>query len=126
MPDPNTFSALGWLFVALVGLVVGVNQIDDFFKRRRGSPANEELGLTAESLAQRIADLEQQRVDELKTGSERRQKIYAELKSQREDMLKLVDKIYDRIDRNEKENATTLRNLPNEIIATLRNTGVIK
>lgn len=75
MPDPSTFSALGWLFVALVGLVVGWNQIDDFLTRRRGNPPNEELKGDANVLLQRVAALE----NEAKEAMTRRRAMHAKV-----------------------------------------------
>lgn len=34
MPDPQTWSSIGWILGALVGLLVSINTVDDFFKRR--------------------------------------------------------------------------------------------
>lgn len=79
-----------------------------------------------EAIERRVTAAEEQRDKDLLIGSERRAKIYAELKSQREDMNKMVEKLYGRIDENQKLTARELRELPNELIATLRNTNVIK
>lgn len=75
-----------------------------------------------EAIEKRVSESEQQREHDLQTGSDRRAKIYAELKSQREDMLKLVDKIYERMDDNSRNTTETLRKLPSEIIELLRKT----
>lgn len=79
-----------------------------------------------EAIERRVTASEEQREADLQMGSERRAKIYAELKSQRDDMLKLVERIYTRIEENRNLTARELRDLPGEIIATLRNTGAIK
>lgn len=112
-PEIGTWVLIAILIINGLGAVGGLVAI--FATRRE-----------VEAIEKRVTASEEQRDLDMQIGSERRAKIYAELKSQREDMNQMVEKIYDRIDHNEKTNAQTLRNLPNEIIATLRNTGVIK
>lgn len=97
MPDPNTFSALGWLFVALVGLVVGVNQIDDFFKRRKGSPGNEELKGGADVIAQRVAVLESDARESMNRRRAMHDKIDLAEKRLREEVRKDTADLYDKI-----------------------------
>lgn len=79
-----------------------------------------------EAIERRVSASEVQREQDMQIGSDRRAKIYAELRSQREDFQLEIKQVYDRIERTEKTFHEALRHLPNEIIATLRNTGVIK
>lgn len=126
MPDPNSYASIGWVVVSLGALMLIVERGVALFKHFGSSPPAGELAITNAQLAERLAQLEEQRELDLRTGSERRQKIYAELKSQREDFQRETKAIYERIERTEKTFHEAIRHLPNEIIATLRNTGVIK
>lgn len=112
-PEIGTWVLIAILIINGLGAVGGLVAI--FATRRE-----------VEAIEKRVTAAEEQRDQDLLIGSERRAKIYAELKSQREDMLKLVDKIYDRIDENQKATSDSLHKMPNEIITTLRHTGVIK
>jgi predicted Holliday junction resolvase-like endonuclease len=112
-PQIGTWVLIAILIINGLGAVGGLVAI--FATRRE-----------VEAIEKRVTASEVQREEDLQIGSDRRAKIYAELKSQREDMNKMVEKIYDRIDENQKASSREMRNLPGEIIATLRNTNVIK
>jgi len=112
-PEVGTWVIVAILIVNGLGAVGGVFA---FFATRR----------EVEALERRMNAAEEQRVTDQETGSERRAKIYGELRSQREDFQEEIKTVYDRIERTEKSFNDAIRHLPNEIIATLRNTGVIK
>lgn len=109
----GTWVLIGILIVNGLGAVGGLVAI--FATRRE-----------VEAVERRITIAEEQRNLDLQNGSERRAKIYAELKAQRDDWQTVVQKLYERIERTEKLFNEAVRHLPAEIIATLRNTGVIK
>jgi hypothetical protein len=44
MPDPTSYSAIGWVLIAIVSLVVAINQVDDFLKRRNGKESDRTVG----------------------------------------------------------------------------------
>lgn len=112
-PQIGTWVLIAILIINGLGAVGGLVAI--FATRRE-----------VEAIEKRVTASEEQREEDRQIGSERRAKIYAELKSQREDMNKMVEKIYDRIDENQKATTREMHSLPGEIIATLRNTNVIK
>ena len=58
LPEPSSYSAIGWLVVAGAGLFTAINQADDFFARRRSKPPTGELQLTTDGLCARLAGLE--------------------------------------------------------------------
>lgn len=137
LPAPDSFQGIGWMIVSLTALVVIVERGMALWAHFKPTPPTGELQITTSQLAERIADLEKQRVDDLRIGSDRRAKIYAELKTQRDDFqleiksqradfLKEIKDVYQTIDKDRATVNAALRDLPNEIIATLRNTGVIK
>lgn len=126
LPPPESFEAIGWTAVALSGVVLMVERGMAMARHFKSTPPTAELALTHAHLAKRLGDLEAQREEDLRTGSERRKQIYAELKSQREDFQGELKSVYSRIERNEREQNEVLRRLPDQIVALLKNTGVIK
>jgi len=126
LPDPSAYASIGWLIVSLGALALVLNQGFGFVRSLRGEPPAEQLKLIAESLKERVDDLEKQREADLKNASDRRQLIYAEFRTQRMDFLKEIKDVYVRIDKDRNSVNEALRELPGELIATLRNTGVIK
>src|SRR5258706_16420212 len=73
---PDSYAAIGWLVVGLASLCVAINQIDDFFERRKtkpGFPPVEQLENSQKALAQRVDGLEAGLADgrrEVKEGRE--------------------------------------------------------
>ena len=124
--DPNAYQSVGWILVGIFALAGGVNQIHALVLRWRGEPSSESLYAEARAIGRRVEELEKQRKQDLDNASERRRLIYAEFKSQRGDFLNEIKDLYARIDSDRKHVEEVLRHLPNELIATLRNTGVIK
>lgn len=43
MPDPNSYSSIGWLLVAVVALITGVNQVLKLVDRVKDKPAPSDL-----------------------------------------------------------------------------------
>lgn len=126
LPDPSAYASIGWLMVALGALALVLNQGFGFVRSVRGAPPAEQLQLIADALEKRIQQLEKQRETDLVQASTRRQLIYQEFKDQRTDFLKEIKDVYTQIDKDRTAVNEALRELPNELIATLRNTGVIK
>ncbi len=126
MPDPSSYQAIGWLVVGLGAVMLALNQGVNLVRGFRGEPPAEQLKIIAEALARRVDDLEEQRAKDLQHASERRQMIYAEFKRQHERFLGEIKDVYRVIEQDKKELNSVLRNLPNEVIATLRHTNVIK
>jgi hypothetical protein len=59
---PGSYESIGWLVVGLAALCVAINQIDDFFERRKpkpGFPPAEQLDNSQQALAQRVDKLEE-------------------------------------------------------------------
>lgn len=126
LPAPDSFEGIGWMIVAVSALVVMVERGMALWSHFKPSPPAGELSLVASQLAQRIEDLEEQRLADLNIASERRQKIYAELARQRAEWQGEIKDVYRRIEKESDKVTLALHNLPNEIIVTLKNTGVIK
>lgn len=126
LPAPDSFQGIGWMIVAVSALVVLVERGMALYAHFRPTPPPGELHLTSAQLAKRISDLEVLREKDQQKASDRRQLIYDEFKKQRDDFLQEIKDVYAQIDKERALVNTALRDLPNEIIATLRNTGVIK
>jgi hypothetical protein len=132
MLPPTSYEAIGWLVVGLASLCVAVNQIDDFFERRKpqlGFPPVEQLENSQLALTGRIEKLEDAISD-----------IRREMKEDREAQLKSasirVAGLYRKIDEVRAELSGNLetvrqeltesqRTLPNEIVTLLKNTNAI-
>jgi hypothetical protein len=126
MPDPQSYQAIGWLVVGLGAVILALNQGVNLIRGFRGEPPAEQLKLIAEALARRVDELEIQRGKDLQYASDRRQLIYQEFKTQRAEFLREIKDVYKLIEQDKKDLNLVLRNLPNEVIATLRHTNVIK
>jgi hypothetical protein len=119
--NPTSFESLGWLIVGLASLATAINQIDDFFERRKtkpGFPPAEQLENSQEALAARVEKLE------LAVGDIRR-----EMKADREELARTASiraaGIYKKIDEVRAEFSASQRSLPNEIVTLLKNTNAI-
>jgi hypothetical protein len=110
MTDLVSINIAAWLACAafLTGLVNGALKLTD---RIKGIPPNAELGGEVKSLTQRIVELERIAIE----GVERRRKIYEQIEKNREATEHRFQTIEQR-----------LTDLPDRIIATLRNTGALK
>lgn len=132
LPAPTSFQSLGWIVAVLGGLALILNQGWAFISNVRGprpvppQPPNGELELQGQQLEMRVAELERNREEDRKVSSERRKAIYDQMNTDRATFMAEVKDIYERIERHETQMHQTVRQLPHEIIATLRNTGVIK
>lgn len=121
MPLPGSYEAIGWLVVGLASLCVAVNQIDDFFERRKpraGFPPVEQLENAHIILVQRVDRLEDA-LGELRREMKQDRAAQAQAASER------VRGIHQRIDDVRAELAANQRSLPNEIVALLKNTNAI-
>lgn len=128
LPDPSSYQAIGWILAGLVGLIVSINQIDDFIKRRQGAPPNEELKGTADVLNQRVAHLEK----EAQEAMERRRKMHERIDgvqtAVREEIKNDIGDVYQKIDDTRRELATEItevrkemaRMIP-EVVAVIKN-----
>ena len=132
MLPPTSYEAIGWLVVGLASLCVAVNQIDDFFERRKpraGFPPVEQLENSHHALADRVENLEDAISD-----------IRREMKEDREAQTKSasirIAGLYKKIDEVRAELSSNLesvrheltesqRTLPNEIVTLLKNTNAI-
>jgi chromosome segregation ATPase len=132
MLPPTTYESIGWLVVALASLCVAVNQIDDFFERRKspvGHPPVEQLDSAQQALTERVENLEDDLSDlrhEMKTDRE------AQLKSasiRAAGIYKKIDEVRTELSANletvRQELTENQRSLPNEIVTLLKNTNAI-
>jgi hypothetical protein len=119
--EPTSYEAIGWLVVGLASLCVAVNQIDDFFERRKprqGFPPVEQLESSRVALAERVKSLEEAMAE-----------IRREMREDREAQVRSASAraagIYKKIDEVRAELSESQRSLPNEIVTLLKNTNAI-
>ncbi len=132
MPTPDSYQAIGWLVVGLASLCVAINQIDDFFERRKpkaGFPPVEQLENSQEALSQRVDKLEEAMADirremkedreaEAKSASARTAGIYRKIDEVRAELSANLETVRHELTENQ-------RSLPNEIVTLLKNTNAI-
>jgi hypothetical protein len=132
MFPPNSYQAIGWLVVALASLCVAINQVDDFFERRKprvGFPPVEQLENSQQALAERVQNLERALADirhELKEDREAQSRT-ASIRAA--GIYKKIDDVRAQLSANletvRQELADNQRHLPNEIVTLLKNTNAI-
>jgi hypothetical protein len=132
MFPPDSYQAIGWLVVGLASLCVAVNQIDDFFERRKprqGFPPVEQLENSQHALAERVENLEE-------AISDIRREMKEDYEAQAKSASIRVAGLYKRMDEVRSELSANLervrqdltesqRSLPNEIVTLLKNTNAI-
>jgi hypothetical protein len=132
MLPPNSYEAIGWLVVGLASLCVAVNQIDDFFERRKprvGFPPVEQLENSQNALTERVENLEddlsdlryemkEDREAQLKSASIRAAGLYKKIDEVRAELSANLETV-------RQELAANQRALPNEIVTLLKNTNAI-
>lgn len=130
--SPTSYEAIGWLVVGLASLCVAINQIDDFFERRKprpGFPPVEQLENSQHALTDRVEHLEddisdlrhemkEDRETQTKSASIRAAGIYKKIDEVRAELSANLETV-------RQELAANQRSLPNEIVALLKNTNAI-
>lgn len=132
MIPPNSYEAIGWLVVGLASLCVAVNQIDDFFERRKpraGFPPVEQLESSQNALTERVANLEDDLSDLRREMKEDRESQAKSASIRAAGLYKKIDEVRAELSANletaRKELAENQRSLPNEIVTLLKNTNAI-
>jgi len=59
LPEPASYTAIGWLVLSLAAIATAANQVDDFWARKKGKPPAGELHVAAAGLSQRVTKLEE-------------------------------------------------------------------
>jgi hypothetical protein len=132
MFPPTTFASIGWLVVGLASLCVAINQIDDFFERRKprpGFPPVEQLENSHNALRQRVEKLEdalvelrlemkQDREAQDRSASARAAGYYRKIDEVRAELTSNFEAVRRELTENQ-------RTLPNEIVTLLKNTNAI-
>jgi|GEM_PF-3954940 len=132
IPYPGSYESIGWLVVGLASLCVAINQIDDFFERRKpkvGFPPVEQLESSHEALARRVEKLEESlgeirremkedRLQQHESATVRAAGIYRKIEDVRSELTMNLEKVRAELSANQ-------RSLPNEIVALLKNTNAI-
>jgi hypothetical protein len=132
MLPPNSFESIGWLVVGLAALCVAINQIDDFFDRRKprvGFPPVEQLENSQQTLARRVEKLEDElaavrremkedRESQTRSASVRAAGLYKKIDDVRAELSATIETVRQELTENQ-------RSLPNEIVALLKNTNAI-
>ena len=127
MLNPTSFEGIGWLVVGLAALCVSVNQIDDFFERRKpraGFPPVEQLDNSQAALAERVDRLEDALAD-LRREMKADREALAEAGSARAaGIYRKIDEVRGELSANlasvRRELAESQRSLPNEIVTLLK------
>jgi predicted nucleic acid-binding Zn-ribbon protein len=129
---PTSYEAIGWLVVGLASLCVAINQIDDFFERRKtkpGFPPAEQLENSQEALADRVVRLEQAVGDIRREMKEDREALSRAGSARAAGIYKKIDEVRAELSANlesaRREMGENQRSLPNEIVALLKNTNAI-
>lgn len=132
LPPPNSFESIGWLVVGLAALCVAINQIDDFFERRKprvGFPPVEQLDDSQKALARRVEKLEddlavlrremkEDRESQSRSASVRAAGLYKKIDEVRAELSATIETVRQELTENQ-------RSLPNEIVALLKNMNAI-
>lgn len=132
LPPPNSYEAIGWLIVGLASVCVAINQIDDFFERKKprvGFPPVEQLDSSQQALARRVERLEQDiaairremkedRESQARAASVRTAGLYRKIDEVRAELSANIETVRQELTDNQ-------RSLPNEIVALLKNTNAI-
>ena len=132
LPPPNSFEAIGWLVVGLAALCVAINQIDDFFERRKpraGFPPVEQLDDSQKALARRVEKLEDELAAVRREMKEDRESQSRSASIRAAGLYKKIDEVRAELSANietvRQELTENQRSLPNEIVALLKNTNAI-
>ena len=130
--DPTSFEGIGWLVVALSALCVALNQIDDFFERRKpreGFPPVEQLENSQNALSARVDRLEAEMGELRREMKEDRESANASASARTEGIYRKIDEVRSELSANleraRQELAESQRSLPNEIVTLLKNTNAI-
>jgi hypothetical protein len=126
MLEPTSYQAIGWLVVGLASLCVAVNQIDDFFERRKPRvgfpPVEHALTERVENLEDDLSDLrhemKEDREAQLKSASIRAAGLYKKIDEVRAELSANLETV-------RQELAANQRSLPNEIVTLLKITNAI-
>lgn len=127
------WSWLGWLIGGLACLAVCINQIDDFLDRRKtkpGEPPNEQLQESHRELTRRVEgvehDIQSLRVQisdnyqlNQEHASARSKTIFDAIAETRKELRGEIQGVRDSV-------ADMQTNMPNQLVALLRNTGAIR
>jgi hypothetical protein len=118
--------------VGLAALCVAINQIDDFFERRKtkpGKPPAEQLENSQEALAERVSRLENAVLEIHREMKEDREAVTRAGSARAAGIYKKIDEVRAELSANldavRREMAENQRSLPNEIVALLKNTNAI-
>lgn len=130
--DSFPWQWLGWLLGGLAAIAVCINQIDDFFERRKprvGFPPVEQLENSQNALAERVDHLEQAVWDIRREMKEDRETQAKSASARAAGIYKKIDEVRAELSANlesaRKELAENQRSLPNEIVTLLKNTNAI-
>jgi chromosome segregation ATPase len=131
-PDSYPWQWLGWLLGGLAALAVCINQIDDFFERRKpkeGFPPVEQLENSQNALTERVDHLERAISDIRREMKEDREAQAKSASARAAGIYKKIDEVRAELSANlesaRKELAENQRSLPNEIVTLLKNTNAI-
>ena len=130
--DPTSYEAIGWLVVGLASLSVAINQIDDFFERRKpreGFPPVEQLENSQNALAARVDRLEAEMGELRREMKEDREASNMSASARTAGIYRKIDEVRSELSANlervRQELSENQRSLPNEIVTLLKNTNAI-
>lgn len=130
--DPTSYEGIGWLVVGLAALCTSINQIDDFFERRKpreGFPPVEQLDSSQNALSARVDKLEGELAVLRREMKEDREALNAVASARAAGIYRKIDEVRSELsatlERTRQELAENQRSLPNEIVTLLKNTNAI-
>jgi hypothetical protein len=130
--DPTSYEAIGWLVVGLSSLSVAINQIDDFFERRKpreGFPPVEQLDNSQHLLSARVDRLEAEMGELRREMKADRETLNESVSARAEGVYRKIDEVRAELsanlERTRQELSENQRSLPNEIVTLLKNTNAI-
>lgn len=120
MATPGAVELAGWLG-CLFFLCAGANQVAKLWDRTRPRPPSSDLKGAIDLLSGRIAELEKSAAH----NTARRKEIYEKIEETREGLTAQVERVHARVDKLQEEMHEQIKDLPNELVVLLRNTGAI-
>lgn len=115
-----TFLACG---LTVVGIVLGVAKLFKEFKGKKPKPPNEQLDSSHKNLAQRVENLEE-RVEKNREAAEQQARVrsaglYAKMDEVRKQTMDHTEMV-------RRELSSKIDDMPDRIVALLRNTGALE
>lgn len=113
--DPTSYQSMGWLMVCVVALIAGINQVLRLLDRFKERPRPADTYVTKEEHKERVVEFRSQLAEIRQAREQDTRAVRGDIDDMREQFGEDLRGVHQRID-----------DLPNSIITTLKQTGVIK